>query len=182
MLCVTVCVCLFLRHSVNKTQSEDTSTPNVVPIPPGKKVFTVPVSDKTIPDKSLLYPGCYVDVIAIYKLNNSKIPEAIPDFIVDILVKCKLIRKSQGSVSNTMLRHIQVLSIKRGVRGTFVNLIVDTKQAEGLSLAIENGSISLTVRKPFDEQEPKRLDKNRLRPLREINLIRGPTIQSTPSK
>jgi len=173
---------LFLTRLLNKTQSEDTGAYQAVQIPPGMKVFTIPVSDKTIPDKSLLYPGCCVDVIAVYKLNNSKIPEAIPDFIVDILVKCKLIRQSQRAISTTMLRGIQVASIKRDVQGTFVNLIVDTKQAEALSLAIQNGTISLTVHKPFDEREPKRLDKSRLSPSREINVIRGPTIQSTHSE
>lgn len=182
MLCVIFCVCLLLTRPVNETQSEDTGAYQGVQIPPGMTIFTVPVSDKTIPDKSLLYPGCYVDVVAIYKLNNSKIPEIVPDFIVDILVKCKFIRRSQGAVSNTMLRGIQVHSIKRGVQGTFVNLIVDPRQAEALSLAIQNGTISLTVRKPFDEREPKQLDKIRLSPPREINVIRGPTIQSTHSE
>jgi hypothetical protein len=168
MLCVIVCVCLFLTRPVNKTQSEDTGAHNVVPIPQGRKVITVPLSGKTIPDKSLLYPGCYVDVLFTYKPNNSKIPDAIPDFIVDILVKCKLIRKRQGAVSITMLRGIQVASIKRGVRGTFVNLILDPKKTEALSSAIENGSISLTVRKLFDgdtlDKDSSILNKDRLIP------------------
>lgn len=204
MLCVIFCVCLLLTRPVNETQPEDTGAHNVVPIPQGMKVITVPVSDKTIPDKSLLYPGCYVDILTTWKLNNSKIPEAIPssygdvlftlelnnsklpkvipDFMVDVLVKCKLIRKKQVLILTTMLRQIQVLSIKRGVRGTFVNLIVDPKEAEALSLAKKNGSISLSVRKPFDEREPKQLDKIRLSPSREFNVIRGPTIQSTHSE
>ncbi len=180
MLCVIFCVCLLLTQPVNETQTEDTGDHNVVPIPQDMKVITVPVSDKTIPDKSLLYPGCYVNILTTWKLNNSKIPEAIPssygdvlftlelnnsklpkvipDFMVDVLVKCKLIRKKQVLILTTMLRQIQVLSIKRGVRGTFVNLIVDPKEAEALSLAKKNGSISLTIPKPFNEWERIQLD------------------------
>jgi len=122
------------------------------------KVFTIPVSDKTIQDKSLLYPGCFVDVFTIYELNRNRVPKAIPGFIVDVLVKFKLIRKKQGSISTFNLYQIQVLSVKCGVRGTFVNLIVDPEEAEILSLAKKNGRISLTIPKPFDEWERMKLD------------------------
>jgi Flp pilus assembly protein CpaB len=119
------------------------------------RVVTVPVSDKTLPDKALLYPGCFVDVLTTWKLNRSRIPEVIPDFIVDVLIKCKLIRNNRGAISITMLRRIQVLSIKRDVRGTFVNLLVEPRQAEALQLAVKNGSISLSLRNPLDiERNP----------------------------
>jgi hypothetical protein len=109
-------------------------------------IVTVPVSNKTMPDKSLLYPGCVVGVKATWELSRSRIPEIIPDFIVNTLIKCKIIRNRGRTIYSGKYNGVfQVLSIKRGVRGTFVNLVVDPNQAEALSLAEKNGSISLTV-------------------------------------
>jgi len=93
----------------------------------------------------------------------------------------------QDSVSNTMLRGILVLAVdgetiisinkdneekeesktSRSNRGSIVTLLVDTKQAEGLLLAVENGNISLSVRNPLDknnefEFKGTKLDRNRL--------------------
>jgi hypothetical protein len=55
----------------------------------------------------------------------------------------------------------------RSNRGSIVTLLVDTKQAEGLLLAVENGNISLSVRNPLDknnefEYKGTKLDRNRL--------------------
>ena len=141
MLCVIFCICLLLtRPGVH----------NIVPIPHGMKVVTVPVSDETIPDIRLLHPGCIVTVKATWTLNRSRIPEIIPDFIVNALIKCKLIKNNRGIITrHGRLYTVQVLSIKRSFRRTFVNLVVDPNQAEALSLAEKNGSISLTVHKLF---------------------------------
>lgn len=95
-----------------------------IPIPDGMQVVAVAVSDMTTPDISLLYPGCYVDVLVSFNMGKSRIPKLVPDFIVDILIKCRLVAKKRTGISTTMLRGIQVLSIKRGVRGKYVNLLV----------------------------------------------------------
>ena len=153
MLCIIVCVCLFLTRSVNEIQSEGTSAQLATQIPHGMRAVTVPVSSKTMPDKAFLYPGCFVDVITSRKLNKSRIPEVIPDFIVDLLIKCKLIRINRGAVATTMLRRIQVLTIKRNPSGALVTLLVDKKQAKALSLAAQKGSISLSVRNPSDKKD-----------------------------
>jgi len=151
VLCVIFFVCLLLTRPVNEKQSEDTGARQQAQIPPGMKISTVPVSYKTIPDKSLLCPDCIVDVQVSLKQDNGKIRDVIPDFIVDALIKCKLIKnRKRNALSVTMLRGIQVLSIKRGVHGTFVNLLVAPKQAEALKLAMKNSNISLTVRDPND--------------------------------
>jgi hypothetical protein len=70
-----------------------------------------------------------------------------------------------------MLRGIQVLAVsgdsvisnpdeeeggskkRTNSRGTLVTLMVDPKQAEALQLAVENGSISLSLRNPLDRNE-----------------------------
>ena len=114
-------------------------------IPAGMRMVTVPVSSKSMPDKAFLRPGCVVDVVAVYRLSG------------------------QDSVSNTMLRGIQVLAVdgktvlsyneekeedqpKRSNRDLSVTLLVDTRQAEGLLLAVQNGIISLSVRNPLDKK------------------------------
>ncbi len=119
----------------------------VAQIPHGMRAITVPVSSKSMPDRALLYPGCVVDVVAVYRLSG------------------------QDSVSTTMLRGIQVIAIdnetivsnqeneeegtqrRNTSRGASVTLLVDTKQAEGLLLAVQNGIISLSVRNPLDKNE-----------------------------
>jgi pilus assembly protein CpaB len=124
-------------------------------IPHGMRSFTITLSSKTIPDIELLYPGCVVDVLVAFRLSS---------------------RASDGeALSTTMLRGIQVLAVqgesvvsnpeqeteegtsaapkaRRTSRGgaTRVTLMVDTKQAEALQLAAENGIISLTIRNPLD--------------------------------
>ena len=153
MLCVIVCVCLILTRSVNEMQSEGTSAQLATQIPHGMMAVTIPVSGKTTPDKAFIYPGCFVDVMVTYRLNKSRIPEVIPDFIVDLLIKCKLIRNSRGAVSATMLRRIQVLTIKRGPSGTHVTVLVNPKQAEALSLAAQNDRLSLSIRNPSDKKD-----------------------------
>ena len=151
ILCLIVCVCLLLTQTVSEKQSEDIVAHQKVQIPSGMRIFTVPVSDKIKSGKSLLYPGCFVDVKTDLTPKKSRIPDIIPDFVVNALIKCKLIRDNRGGISVTMLRGIQVLSIKRGIRGTFVNLLVTPKQAEALQLAMKNSTISVTVRKPREK-------------------------------
>ena len=171
MLFFILCVCLFLTRSVNETQSEGTGALLASAIPPGMQAFTASFSSKDIPDKTLLYPGCVVDVKVAYTLNKSRIPKVIPSFIVDVLIKFKLIRKSGVGLSTTMLRGIQVLAIKRGRNRTHVTLLVDTIQAEALSLAIKNATILLTPRKPSDYK------RARPRPEKPVGMINNLEIQ-----
>ena len=133
-------------------------------IPPGMRAVTVSVSSKSMPDSIdsiLLYPGCIVDVLVAYRLSS---------------------RSSEGQVgSATMLRAIHVIAVagesvvsnpdveeesgtkKRNTsRGSLVTLLVDTKQAEALHLAVENGSISLSLRNPLDR---KIIDFKKTQPL-----------------
>jgi pilus assembly protein CpaB len=119
-------------------------------IPDGMRVFSVPITSRARPDKILLYPGCVVDVLVEYKLNRTSVGEAL---------------------SQTMLRGIRVLAIsgdtvvsnpdeedggKKGSsrRGSLVvSLLVEPKQAEALQLAVENGSITMSLRNPLDKQQ-----------------------------
>jgi len=125
------------------------------------RAVTIPVSSKTTPDKALLYPGCFVDVITMRKLNRNRIAEVLPDFIVDLLVKCKLIRINRGAISTTMLRRIQVLTIRRGLSEAHVTVLVNPRQAEALLLAAQNSSISLSVRNPLDKKTDFKIQQSK---------------------
>jgi pilus assembly protein CpaB len=122
-------------------------------IPNGMRAYTVHVSSKGMPDRALLYPGCVVDVLVAYRLSS---------------------RDADGdALSTTMLRGVQVLGIsgdlvaanqegeeEKGAQKrdtsqgeASVTLLVDTKQAEALQLAQENGTITLSIRNPVDKKE-----------------------------
>ncbi|UCC97448.1 MAG: Flp pilus assembly protein CpaB [Phycisphaerales bacterium] len=124
-------------------------------LPEGMRAFTVNLSSRAIPDQFLLYPGCVVDVLVSFRLSSSP--------------------RSEGqAISTTMLRGIQVLVVSgesvvstpeeeqasqrtrstSTSRGLQVTLLVDSKQAEALQLAVDNGSsISLAIRNPLDKSQ-----------------------------
>lgn len=117
-------------------------------VPDGMQAFVVPVFSKVMPDRALLYPGCIVDVQVAYRLSG---------------------RESEGqALSVTMLRGIQVLAVSgdsvisnpeggtkksNSTRGRLVTLLVSPRQAEALELAVQKGSISLTLRNPLDKKK-----------------------------
>lgn len=131
--------------------SEGTGALLAAALPHGMRAVTVAVSSRAMPDRILLYPGCVVDVLVAYRLSS---------------------RTTEGqALSTTMLRGIQVLAVsgdtvisnpesqeeggtkkRSSGRGTLVTLLVDPKQAEALQLAVENGSISLSLRNPLDRK------------------------------
>lgn len=118
-------------------------------IPQGMRAFSVPITSKARPDNILIYPGCVVDVLVEYKLGRNSKGEA---------------------VSTAMFRGLRVLAVSgdsvvknpaeeegngnRGSRrgGLVVSLLVEPKQAEALHLAVENGSITMSLRSPLDKK------------------------------
>jgi pilus assembly protein CpaB len=97
----------------------------------------------------LLYPGCLVDVIATFRLRYQD--------------------ERGQAISTTLLRGVQVLAIqdlsivskadqeKAPARSSesqllTVTLMVDTRQAEALQLAMDSGKISLAMRNPLDQK------------------------------
>jgi Flp pilus assembly protein CpaB len=136
---------------------------------PGMRMVTVALSSKTTPDIALLYPGCVVDVLVSFRLSS---------------------RDSEGeAVCMPMLHGIQVLAVdgesvvsnpkqeteegtapkpRRTSRGgaTMVTLMVNSKQAEALQLAADNGIVSLAIRNPLDsypvDRQPTILSQGRL--------------------
>jgi len=113
---------------------------------PGMRAVSVPVSKHSVMG-GMLYSGCIVDVIATFRLRS---------------------QDDRGqAMSTTLLRGIQVLAIQdesvvstpavksdsRGSEGQLtVTLMVDTRQAEALQLAMDSGKISLAMRNPTDQK------------------------------
>jgi Flp pilus assembly protein CpaB len=108
----------------------------------GERAVSVSLSSGQVTG-GLLYPGCFVDVLASFKLLRSS-----------------QFNESKGeAVSTTLLERIEVLAIQgqlqdmqdeekgtstraaRSTRSITVTLRVDTKQAEALQLAAANGAI-----------------------------------------
>jgi pilus assembly protein CpaC len=121
-------------------------------LPQGMRAVSVPVSSHSVMG-GLLYPGCIVDVLATFPLTYTE-------------------HETGQAISTTLLQGIQVLAVQdvsvvskpepeKGAldtrKGTSygaltVTLMVNSKQAEALQLASENGHIMLAMRNPFDKQ------------------------------
>jgi pilus assembly protein CpaB len=119
-------------------------------LPQGMRAVSVPISGNYVMG-GMLYPGCVVDVLASFRLPYSE-------------------RRGEA-ISTSLLQGIQVLAVqeesivtrpsedKKGKEGAkkdsrgllTVTLMVDTKQAEALQLAMDNGKISLAMRNPLDK-------------------------------
>jgi Flp pilus assembly protein CpaB len=115
---------------------------------PGMRAVSVPVSAHSVMG-GMLYPGCLVDVIATFRLRSQD--------------------ERGQAISKTLLRGVQVLAIqdesiiskvelsaKNVSRSSdsqlTVTLMVDTRQAEALQLAMDSGKISLAMRNPLDQK------------------------------
>jgi len=122
-------------------------------LPYGMRAVSIPVAGHSLMG-GLLHPGCVVDVVATFKLRSSKETEG-------------------QAISTTLLHGVQVLAVEAtsivskpelgeettrrqkatGAGGRLtVTLMVDTRQAEALQLAMENGHISLAMRNPLDRR------------------------------
>lgn len=123
---------------------------------PGMRAISVNLSSQSI-SGGLLYPGCVVDVLASFKLSGSASRDAKGE-----------------AISTTLLQNIQVLAVgsesvisasdadkeadklkektQSASRSLTVTLLVDPRQAEALQLATLNGTISLAMRNPTDDQ------------------------------
>ncbi len=160
--------------------SEGTGAQLAAVLQPGMRAVSVPVSKHSVMG-GLLYPGCLVDVIATFRLRYQD--------------------ERGQAISTTLLHSIQVLAVqdesiiskaeqektKSTARASSegqltVTLMVDTRQAEALQLAMENGKISLAMRNPLDQKasdtEGMILSQGRLAKLGELL---GSSVMAAPA-
>jgi Flp pilus assembly protein CpaB len=108
-------------------------------LPEGMRAFTVNLNSRAIPDQFLLYPGCVVDVLVSFRLSSSPRSEG------QAVSGESVVSTPEEEQANQRTRSTNTS------RGLQVTLLVDSKQAEALQLAVDNGSsISLAIRNPLD--------------------------------
>ncbi len=118
---------------------------------PGMRAVTVYVSGNSVMG-GFLYPGCIVDVLASFRLGYAnKKGEAISTSLLQGIPVLavgpeSIVSKPDESEKGKSGKK----SVQSGDRMT-VTLMVDTKQAEALQLAMDNGKISLAMRNPLDK-------------------------------
>ncbi len=135
----------------------------VAQIPHGMRAVTVSVSSRTTPDRKLLYPGCVVDVLVDYRLSSGTAGRPLT-----MLRGIQVIAVADESVvSNPNVEEEGGAKELSTNRGTQVTLLVTSRQAEALQLALENGRILLSIRNPLD-----RIDRER-NPLNDYMLGRS---------
>jgi pilus assembly protein CpaB len=137
---------------------------------PGTRAVSIQLSDYE-GMQGLLYPGSYVDVLASFKMqNNSEWGHAVSTTLLQNIEVLAVENVVVGSAPKEIVE--EKSSVLRSSQGPTVTLLVDTKQAEALQLALKFGQISLALRNPSDEMETDKdatlLSNGRLAQLAEI--------------
>lgn len=126
-------------------------------IEPGMRAVSVALSNNSV-SGGLLYPGCIVDVLATFKLSGSNRNEIKGEAIsTTLLYGIRVLAVPGESIvsqqeDETKEKSAPKASASSNQRVTVV-LLVDPKQAEALQLAMDNGTVSLAMRNPLDQQQ-----------------------------
>lgn len=144
-------------------------------LPYGMRAFGITLASYSITG-GLLYPGCLVDVLVTFKLpsNDRDSGQAIS---TSLLTGVEVLAVESATVASKSKRDADAPGVRTEGRRLAVTLMVDPRQAEALQLAMENGSISLSVRNPLDKKpvdtDVTVLNQSRLAAL---GLTMGPTV------
>lgn len=123
-------------------------------LPEGARAVTIALKGESGLE-GLIYPGCQVDVIATFNLdNNSMLGEAVSTTLLENIRVLAVEDVLVGENAESTLASADEAAARRatGTRGMFITLLVDTKQAEALQLAVDRGSVSLAMRNPVDSK------------------------------
>lgn len=126
-------------------------------LPTGMRAVSVALSSNSV-SGGLLYPGCVVDVLVTFKLVGRTRSDVAGEAISTTLLHGVQVLAVQGEsvisqpepVTNDKISPKSNLSSSQRIS---VVLLVDPKQAEALQLAMDNGSVSLALRNPLDQQQ-----------------------------
>jgi pilus assembly protein CpaB len=137
-------------------------------VPPGKRAMSITLTDWS-GMAGLLYPGSVVDVLVSFKsLGDVKVDEMMATTLLQGL---QVLAIGSQSIAQDQFQDKETgaLAARGQINTRMVTLLVDPKQAEILQLAMQNGSISLSMRNPLDTSHEAR----RLTRAREIAPNRG---------
>ncbi len=118
-------------------------------LPTGKRAVTLSLDDHSGLER-IIYPGCIVDVVASFKVDaKDNIGRAVS---TTLLQNIEVLAVENSTIVNKETAEEQeARSTRSGTRRSLlVTVMVDSKQAEALQLAVEHGNISLAMRNPAD--------------------------------
>lgn len=126
-------------------------------LPAGMRAVSVALANNSV-SGGLLYPGCVVDVLVTFKLIGRTRSDVAGEAISTTLLHGVQVLAVQGEsvISQPESTAGEKISPKSNLSSSqriSVVLLVDPKQAEALQLAMDNGSVSLALRNPLDQQE-----------------------------
>ncbi len=117
-------------------------------LPLGKRAVNVSLSDYSGLE-GLLYPGSIVDVLASFRISsNTKIGRAVSTTLLQNIEVIAV--ENLTIVSNSEMAEAATRSSRGSRRNLLITLMVDSRQAEALQLAMEHGTIALAMRNPGD--------------------------------
>lgn len=123
----------------------------------GERCVNVALND-SMGIELLLYPGSLVDVMCSMNLRSTEGAETTDDPVaITLIEKVRVLAVGQDTIVHQSEASAEGGQPNRGARPT-VALAVTTDQAEKLKLAMQEGSVSLSLRNPRDNtQVPVRL-------------------------
>lgn len=129
--------------------SEGSGAQLAAALPSGKRAMAILLEhDESL--RSLIYPGCIVDVLASKKTGNNleATSRALLQNVQVIAVEDRtIVSAEKGKLESTVLQ-------KEMGRKCLVTLMVDPEQARLLQAAQRDGSVSLAMRNPLDNTSP----------------------------
>lgn len=121
-------------------------------LPAGMRAVSFPVSGRSVVE-GLLYPGSIVDVVATFRMRSQKGKgEALS---VTLLQGVKILAVGNETMFSSSEEDKKKTGKKiMGSRSSIitVTVMVTSRQAEALQLAMQSGTISLAMRNPLDKR------------------------------
>jgi pilus assembly protein CpaB len=142
---------------------EGTGVALAAALPPGKRAMSVTLSDWS-GMAGLLYPGSVVDVLVSFKTLGVGKATGAEMKSTTLLQGLQVLAIGSQSIAtdNYQDKNPGALSKSGQINTRMITLLVDTKQAEILQLAMQTGAISLAMRNPLDAaKESRRLTRAR---------------------
>ena len=116
-------------------------------LPAGRRAVSVSLGDPS--SANLLYPGCIVDVLATMRITRAS--GAQRPVTVTLMQSVSVLAVGSQSIVSSAPAAAPVVNASTGDRPSVV-LLVDSRQAEMLKLAMQEGSLSLVLRNPNDTE------------------------------
>jgi pilus assembly protein CpaB len=120
-------------------------------LPEGRRAVTITMRD-ALGGENLLYPGCFVDVLATLRMNNSE--GDMPVTITLLQGVSVLAVGNRTIVSPGATDAAAPIEEASTSDRPAITLLVDSRQAEMLKLAMEEGRVSVVLRNPHDIERP----------------------------